>query len=131
MKAHFRLLALVLALLWVPLTQHCSLEGAGLLGNDPEAHASSCCSGGSDSCAHEVCKVVEDGVYMPGTEILKAPNPSVSPSVCLICLVAIAPPPANAELAPARERTRAPDWQPTWQFVQRAALPARAPSGVS
>ncbi|MGH7945602.1 MAG: hypothetical protein ACREH8_07670 [Opitutaceae bacterium] len=124
-----RFLCWLMALLWMPITQHCGLEAAaGLL----ESHApadQSCCPGGEEHCSHDGCEVIEGGGYKidDGTPRLVAPQLVVC--LCLIYQSVVVPPLEDATtIWSAQDFERPLDWVPAWQFVQRAALSPRAPS---
>lgn len=123
------LLALILALLWVPLSAHCQLEAATGLA------VLQCESGGGASadpvshCENFCCSWEGGHYFAPQTSVLSGrqlvlaallPTPPISlaprlPSDRLIGWVTAAP----------------PDFLKPWQFSFRAALPARAPSVLS
>ena len=55
--------ALVLLALWLPATQHCGLEAAGLIGADgPHVTHEGCAGSNFDHCTHDGCNVVESGL---------------------------------------------------------------------
>lgn len=122
MKRIFRIAVLLLLALWLPATLHCDLEAAGL------APASMECRDEHADAAHadDNCDVVENGIYKAASATLKIFAPTLlaagpCPSVALP-----APPVFIPPLAP--ERTDSPpELTRTWQFLARAALPARAP----
>jgi hypothetical protein len=128
----FRLIvALLLALVWLPATLHCGLEAAGLL-----EHADACCHGEHADAAKPThcgvagCGVVESGDYQPSYSLLK-----VSAPVAVICFSSLIEltaclPGEPAIVAP--EKAESPlEIRRTWQFLARAALSPRAPSSVS
>ncbi len=123
MSRLFPLVALLLLAVWLPATQHCALEAAGLL-------TSTC----ADDCTNEAnqpdgCAAVEDGLYKPASSLTKVGAPNFHLGArgrCLACvekqiLFLHARAPHMAVELPR-------DWVPTWQFVRRAAPPSRAPS---
>lgn len=122
-KRLLQIFGFALALVWVPITSHCSWES--VIGGDffkcaPVAENGDCSNDG-DSCAS-----VESASYKTPDA---APDVSVpSFSVILFQLPLISAPPAR-QVAPI---TAAPAEIPVrWQFVSRTALPPRAPSFVS
>ena len=122
-KRLLQIFGFALALVWVPITSHCSWES--VIGGDffkcaPVAEKGYCSDDG-DSCAS-----VESASYKTPDA---APDVSVpSFSVVLFQLPLISAPPAQ-QVAPT---TAAPLEIPVrWQFVSRTALPPRAPSLVS
>lgn len=116
-----RLFALLLIAVWLPATVHCSLEAAGFIA----AHCGDDCSllDGND----DGCDVVENGLYKSSTPLVKAsapelvrlvfelvPRPDPEPTVTSVCS-------PGSVSEPQRLRC-------TWQFVERAAPPSRAPA---
>ncbi|MEN9507484.1 MAG: hypothetical protein RLZZ621_47 [Gemmatimonadota bacterium] len=123
-----RLLVVLLLAIWFAATQHCGLENLGLFAaNAEKTTGSSCCKGNDDSCTRDGCDTVESGSYKPDRD-LKLATPQFVACACQICLKAILPlePPDGNVLR--RDFERSDAGAPTWHFVQRAALPARAPS---
>ena len=124
------IVALFMALLWLPATQHCDLEAAGILTSHCEqTNGSLGC--GDDQHAGDGCKAVEGGGYMlgGGPPKLSAPQPAVC--VCLICLHVAEPRLESTVGVFSRRYCERPlDWVPSWQFVRRAALLPGAPSFV-
>jgi hypothetical protein len=126
------ILALTLALLWLPATVHCGLEAAGLL-----EHVETCCheehSRATDStpahCGTGNCGVVESGDYQPAHTLLKVSAPVAA--FCFSSLLELAPVLVIAPAIEAPEEVESPpEIRRTWHFVERAALSPRAPSFV-
>ncbi len=132
------IVALLLALAWLPATLHCGLAAldAGEPAGDCCLHAHTAAQDSADDspddsahCGLGVCGIVESGDYQPAPNILKVSAPSAVVFVC--CLIALAP-----ELTPVPELTAdaeaecPPELRRTWHFVTRAALSPRAPSLV-
>lgn len=116
--------------IWFAATQHCALECLGLSATEVQAKASSgCCTGPGDACTKDGCNSVEMGSPKLDRD-LKIAAPQFVACACQICLKAIAvpEPPAHDVVRLAFERSD--PGSPTWHFVQRAALPARAPSSL-
>ena len=121
------MLCFLLALAWVPVTQHCELEALGVI-------PSQCNSAGhadGHSCGGDTCDAVESGGYKPASGDLKLATP-----VLLACtftmslgLAAMIPPVVDIPAPTAAEPPR--ELGPTWQFVQRAAPLSRAPSVIA
>ena len=108
------------------------LEAAGLLAAQ-EGHAGhqSCCESQSGACDAEACNLIESGNYQSTTASVAVPAPVLTACACLLCLRAvdeILPEVARVRVAARASFERPRDCSPTWQFVQRAAQPARAPS---
>lgn len=125
----WKVVALALVALWLPVTMHCLLEampGLELLGccihPDSAPHQDS-------DCDQDVCAQVESGLYLPGSPTAKVVLPSFTP-------LNDPAPPAQVDPLPQLTFHDCPDGSlpgpvPAWVFVQRAALPVRAPSFVS
>lgn len=116
---------MLLVAIWLPATLHCQLESAGFSGG------SDCCAVDevtvpSGDCADDACPALEQALYKESSSLLKVAAPAGG--VCFAggtCpLPAFLPQPAlsPARHAPPRELRVA------WQFISRAAPPARAPS---
>src|SRR5690242_5603283 len=122
-----RILCLLVALLWVPLTQHCDLEAIGAL-------ADQCAEGAGnlqDHCRNDVCSIVESASYRGEGDELTVSQPALTASVCnaWVNIARIIAPKFEAAPVNAVERPR--DWVPGWSFERRAAAPAHAPDWVN
>lgn len=120
-----RVLLFALLALWLPATLHCRLEAAGVF----DVH----CSGEEtaqtgEECADDVCPTVEQGLYKDSsaTFAVAAPAECHVPDCCAL-LLALDRLVVEPALSPARHAPP-PELSVTWQFVTRAAPPARAPS---
>jgi len=124
------LIALVLLTLWLPITQHCGLEAAGLIEAEAAHADSSCCHEVSDPCTHDGCAVVESGFTKPALAALKVAPPA---EVCadLLGLPLWTPVPADAPALSVVSPDRPLDWVPARHFVRRAAPLSRAPSTLA
>ena len=110
--------------LWLPATQHCALEAAGLVSVTCNDCSSADHCGGKDGCS-----TVESGGYKPAVDALKALAPDLIICASYFCsqLVLFQAERALATL-PRKTADRPRDWVPTWNFVRRAAPSPRAPS---
>jgi len=119
--------ALLLLALWLPATQHCDLEAAGLLAGHNECHTGQDCSGGhqDDPCAADVCALVEDAAYKSTFAAITIAAPAVL--TCLCCLHDITPETILTPLVSPERTDAPPGLASTWRFHTRTALPARAP----
>ncbi|MCX6952180.1 MAG: hypothetical protein NTV51_08440 [Verrucomicrobia bacterium] len=117
------LFCLLLLAIWLPTTEHCALEAAGLLGETlPDGCAAA--PGGNDSC-----DTVENGAYKPAGTALEIPAPQLFACVYGLWLQQIQRDAARELVPPPGALHERPhDWVSTWQFVQRAAPSPRAPS---
>lgn len=125
------IIAIVLLALWLPTTQHCGLEAAGLIAAEsPHGADVGCCQTGSGPCTHDGCNVVESGLIKSSNEAIKVPTPSLAACTCFLCLQLL-PPVVAVEPILAVTSSESPEhWVPVWQFVRRAAPLSRAPSLV-
>lgn len=123
-----RLSVVFLVAIWFAATQHCGLESLGLFAEHSQDGATAgCCTGTDGSCSRDGCNTVESGSYKPDQD-LKLAAPQFVACACQICLQSIVPPePPDANVL-RRDFDRSDPGAATWHFVQRAALPARAPS---
>ncbi len=124
MRRLSRLLSFLLLTAWFPVTQHCSLEAAGLLAQ-----------GCADNCVlaqtHSVdgCGAVEAGLYKASADAIKVPAPELLACdgfffLQISSLVEFVEP----ALVPVGAVERPLDWVTMWRFVRRAAPPSRAPA---
>lgn len=122
-------IAVVLLALWLPATQHCGLEAAGLDFLTHEDHASSTCR---DTCTDDACHNIEGISFTKEVNSLRAlPAPVADFCYCLIHLVT---PPAVEDVALKYSAGDSPELQVlhgTWSFARRTSLPARAPDFVA
>jgi hypothetical protein len=131
------IVALMLAMLWLPATLHCGLAALGM-GHSAEK----CCqraghdgplAGGasheSAACDPSACGLVESGDYQPAENFLKVSAPS--DVVFVFSLVWLAPEPSpDFELA-AADVESPPEIRRTWHFLVRAAPVSRAPARLA
>lgn len=124
-------------MLWLPAILHCELEAADiqLLTHEHHHehdvdHAHPAGSAHQDSHGHEggdgshALKDTPFTAGVPGMKVLPPPD-SVSP--VLLALLSHPQPCVEPVLSPKRHPPP-PDLQVAWQFIARAAPPARAPS---
>lgn len=118
----------LLLALWLPATQHCNFEAAGLITAETGHPATTACCDTDKPCADDGCTVVEDGVTKPASALFAVPAPDLSLCVGFLVLQRslLATLDAPAWQASAAEQPR--DWLPVWPFVRRAAPMAQAPS---
>lgn len=119
------LIALLLAVAWVPMTSHELLESVGLIHQDvPHHDGTHGDEGPNHEAADGLCRIFDGGVF------LKAPTlfsfswivPALELSLAALVLVAC------VETFLRRATESPPELVRTWQFVLRQALPSRAPS---
>lgn len=118
-------LALMLVAIWLPVTQHCGLEGAGLIARQCASDCTSGRTGADDCCAVEKaqCKLGNDTIKVPAPEILS------SVPLLNVCLISLTAKVGTADL-PVDSFERPQNWIPSWQFTRRAAPPSRAPTSL-
>jgi hypothetical protein len=128
MSRSARLLWLLLMAIWLPATLHCRLEAAGL---EP---AHECCAengaqASAGDCRDDPCPTVEENLFKESSQGLTVSAPSawdcdldgaMMPGACASI-------PTVPALSPARHAPP-PELEAAWQFMARAAPPARAPS---
>jgi hypothetical protein len=124
MRRVSQIISLVLLALWFPATQCCALEAAGVGLNF-------CCDEGctgDDVCAKDACATLGTVPYKSGGATVKVPAPALR-DVATFVAVALPPPMIEAMVSPSTPVVERPaDWVVVWQFVRRAAPPARAPA---
>lgn len=119
------LCAVLLALLWAPVTSHCLLEDAGLIHHDAGCEAHEGEAGHGHDGADGNCRVESSSYQLPKPHATLSPVPldppglpyefDAQPAACALT----APEPADSP----------PRWLAvTWQFLSRSAPAPRAPS---
>jgi hypothetical protein len=119
--------------LWLPATQHCDLEAAGLIAGESSHAAAGHCSENSGSpCAHDACNIVEGSLIKPNSDTIKVPAPTLAACACyFLCLQRLTPEMSAKPASGVTEPERPQHWVPVWQFVRRAAPLSRAPSPLA
>ena len=125
-----RILTLLIMCLWLPATQHCGLEGAGLFSADTEQHKTESCCETVTPCPHVACQTVEHSPYKSFVNGLKVPAPDFVAFLGFLCARLSAPVFQEKLVVPVGAMESPRDWVPTWQFFRRAAPISRAPSFV-
>jgi hypothetical protein len=120
-----RFLLFALLALWLPATLHCKLEAAGVF----EEHCTDeNASATDDGCADDACPTIEEALFKDSADHLTVAAPAEChvPDCCAL-LLALDRLGAEPTLSPVRH---APPSELTvrWQFITRAAPPARAPN---
>lgn len=118
-----RLASLVLVALWLPATLHCELEGSGLF-----QPAAACVAAGDDCCYDPNCFTLENALFKESAHVVKVSAPHAT--TCAVCLTpALTPDTLFAEpILSAARHVPPPELGVAWQFLTRAAPPARAPA---
>lgn len=135
MRPLVQCIALFMATIWLPATQHCMLDAIGLI----EAHVidhdhQTGCDRHTDTAqhAHDTCVLVEFSSWLNTAEHLNAPAPSIH-DVCA-CLIETIFSSININTLCISERptppypSDPPDWIPSRHFTERTAPVSRAPS---
>lgn len=117
--------------LWLPATQHCGLEAAGVIAASVDCHEPSDCKvpHAQSHCDTDNCQAVETPAYKNSLTTLKVAEPAVL--TCLCCLHVISPETIVVPLISPERSNTPPELAPTWRFVARAAAMPRAPTTVS
>jgi len=119
-----KLTAALLLALWLPVTQHCGIEAAGLVSTDhANGHTLDCRA----ECSCDSCPTVEDGNYRPSDSLVKVAPLGEPACVFLVQITWLAACDTHP-LKPRESFDRPRDWVPNWTFVRRAAPPSRAPT---
>ena len=124
------LVALLLALLWLPATVHCQLENLGfdaLFGCADGGAADDHAAGGP--CADESCQTIETGQVALAKSRIDAGSMALA-GLVPFCLFELPAPLPAAEVMPLRQEETLP-LRRTWQFDRRDAWPARAPDSLN
>jgi len=120
----FKIVTLLMLVLWLPATQHAELEAAeiSLLGHGD--HPSPSCE---DICVDGICHSTEGVSYSKCDRDLRVPSPPALPDLLGACLCA--PVPTRLETVTSlKDPPPVPAQHRTWQFARRTALPALTPS---
>lgn len=130
MRRRVRMVAWLLAILWMPVTVHCHLEQ--LL---PTFAFLKCSDHGqtaphrSDDCRQDACDSVESGHYLTPSRQSQIFPPTVSSSlIWSVVLLDSVRAPACVLISEAFRGEHRPASTSCWHFLQRAAPSPRAPS---
>jgi hypothetical protein len=124
-KGLYQLVAIILAVLWVPIVGHCVLEkmpGLEFLQCAGDTGQSDCDNSGDG------CSELENPNYKLSDTSLEVPQPQF---VILFHLLFIDSLRNVVETQPKRLNEVPPGISSSWQFSLRTALPPRAPSFIS
>ncbi|MDF9832052.1 hypothetical protein M2103_000260 [Ereboglobus sp. PH5-5] len=133
MRPLVKCIALFMAALWLPATQHCMLDAIGLI----EAHVidhdhQTGCDRHTDTTqhAHDTCVLVEFSSWLDTAENLNAPAPSARDACACLIETLSAPSGALCVFAspPPAFPSDPPDWLPSRHFTERTAPVSRAPA---
>ena len=115
------IVVLLMLALWLPATSHALLESAGVI---HQAHAD------ADSEHSDNDHDAADGLVLLPSSV-NAPAISTALLCVLPVVVFVLPEPVEIGLTDRINSGTSPPLPNVWQFVHRAALPARAPSFAS
>jgi hypothetical protein len=118
-----RLVLWLLVAVWLPATMHCQIE-AGLDGS----HEDICCAEettAATDCVGDACANIEASLIKDSAPELYLAAPDSACPLCCAALVSAARP--ESVLSPKRHAPPL-ELKVAWQFIERAAPPARAPS---
>jgi hypothetical protein len=118
---------------WLVATQHCGLESLGLFAHHDEGVTTGCCVG-TDGCATDDCRVVEEGAYRIDADGLEVSAPRVTFLASLLDWRVAVPEPDReyeSRILPDKALDGPLDWVRSWQFVRRAAALAHAPDSLN
>lgn len=124
MKRWCKVMALLLALLWMPVSSHCLLECAEFI------HQDACCQADLSS-DHSHGHDAADGNCQVESRQLAAQKHDVLKECLLVALLKSIefslPEPSGVAFIPS-EGVAPPELSSSWQFVSRSAVSPRAPS---
>jgi hypothetical protein len=123
-----QIVAFVLLALWMPATQHCGLEAAGILATHAEDGAINCCDAADVRCSYDGCQIVEQLVPKSANDSLQVLAPDFVVCTCFICVQLVTRDLNAAPATPAVAINQPRGWVPTWHFARRSAPLSRAPS---
>jgi hypothetical protein len=120
------LVTVIMLVLWIPATQHCELEWAGLLSEC--AGCNDRADGAGQDTDADGCATVEKSAVQPtGATMAKLPIPDFSAQVCMRFVPRLRP-----RICGLSQATEAPGERVhSWLFVERAVPPSRAPTHTS
>lgn len=123
-----RFLLFALVTLWLPATMHCRLEAAGFFEAHDGCGEEAAAASAATDCKDDACPTVEQALYKESAVdlVVAAPAECHVPDCCALLLATVAL--ANAPSLSDARHVAPPELNVTWQFVARAAPPARAPS---
>jgi len=122
------MIALLLAMLYLPATGHCALEQTGWFpsAGDCCEQATSATDSQPSSCAGNCCPIENADYFSPNKDRTSVVIVVVAPYVMVLALDIL-----PKQSPPVSPGSSPPELLKVWQFVYRTALPPRAPSFVS
>ena len=123
-----QIVAFVLLALWMPATQHCGLEAAGVITANSANESVACCAPTAAACAYDSCHVIEQFAPKTSNDSLQVSTPDFVACACFL-FVQILDRELSARSVVSVVATDYPmGWVPTWHFARRAAPLPRAPA---
>jgi hypothetical protein len=125
------MLALVLAIMWLPISAHCEIEAAtGLefLACD-NGHSEQQAHHKDASCQDDSCVEVEGGLYRIDDSPTSVPAALLA-TAYLICFSDGLANPGELSIAFPQAPPRHPDLLLPWQFIERCTGSPRAPTSI-
>ena len=116
------LTVVLLLIFWVAAKEHCNLEAAGLL---PDTCVTDC---GEMAGEDDGCVVVERAQFKSATDHPKVPPPQIR--LVRIAAIVLASQPETKPTVLIERAAEPEARRRTWQFIERAAPPTRAPATV-
>ncbi len=126
MKPVFSLVAFLLLAVWLPATNHCTLEASGVIEAFLCDHEETTTEACKHDCSADVCERIETASFGKEAKTLKVLPPSLEVAAFALAII----PFASEPVAPPSFRGDPPEVRRllrTWVFARRAAFPARAP----
>lgn len=124
----YSFVAFVLLALWMPATQHCGLETAGLIAAHGEHSGNTACCETSSPCSHDGCEIVEKVAFKPTLDLLQVSAPDLVACTCFLCFQLVYRDLSAEPVTPVAVFEESQAWVPVWHFARRAAPLSRAPS---
>jgi hypothetical protein len=128
-KPLFSIAAFLLLAVWLPATNHCTLEASGaieaLMCDHEEAATEAC----EHDCTADVCERIEAASFGKDVKSLKVLPPPLAIAALILAIAPVSPGPEPSSAA-WEDSPEVRRLQRTWVFEQRAAVPARAPAVV-
>lgn len=118
----------VLLALWLPATQHCGLEAAGLITADSADEPIACCAPTATVCAYDSCHVIEQFTPKTANDSLQVQAPDFVACVGFICVPFVDRELSTEPVVSVVATDQPISWVPTWHFARRAAPLPRAPA---
>ena len=128
MRLFSQIVAFVLLALWLPATQHCGLEAAGLITADSADEPIACCAPTATVCAYDSCHVIEQFTPKTANDSLQVQAPDFVACACFLCVQLINRELGTETVISVVATDQPMGWVPTWHFARRAAPLPRAPA---